>query len=191
MSEKNPFPVTEVPQNAVEFLGNQSLLEVYAPLVPILIGSEVCWVIKRRIFGAILANIAGKIIGVALIVPFLFIHEILHAAVLGVPTELFMVKVGLALIPMEATPKTRYIVSALAPFALLGCLPLAVWVFLPSKYVTASTALYFCAVCELVACTADIANAIRATIEIPRGSFVLSSGSKVYWFVKDEGNETR
>ena len=35
-------------------------------------------------------------------------------------------------------------------------------------------------------CTVAIANAIRAIREMPRGSFLQTSGLKVYWFTRED-----
>ena len=62
----------------------------------------------------------------------------------------------------------------------------AVWIFVPKKHATFSTALFVCGISMFGSCTVAIANAIRAIREMPRGSFLQTSGLKVYWFTRED-----
>lgn len=133
-------------------------------------------------------NTTGKLVGLALIVPLLMVHEFLHAVRYppNATVEVFIMKAGLALVSTEAISRIRYVMMVLSPCIVLGFLPVTAWIFVPKKHVTFSTALFVCGMSMFGGCTADTANAIRAIREMPRGSFLQTSGLKVYWFTREE-----
>ena len=138
LSQTNTYPLNEVPLNAVEFLDVQPKLSIVGMLVPIIIFIWGCFYIKTNFIGETKLNLTGYLTGFLLCIPFLAIHEFLHAICFprGSSFQIYYNNWGICAAPSTPLTKSRYICALLLPAVVLGVIPLLAWIFIPYKYVT-------------------------------------------------------
>ncbi|WBW96027.1 DUF3267 domain-containing protein [Oceanirhabdus sp. W0125-5] len=184
LTESNTFPTTEVPSNSVQFLEPKSKLESYIAIVPILFFAIGCFYVKSNFLGELKLNLHGFIIGLLLTIPFLIIHELLHAVLFPPKStvEIFYSTYGLSVVTCEPIPKLRYIFSLLLPALLLGVIPLLIWIFIPTNNATLNSLWFILCIGNLGSTTADLSNLFHALKEMPKGSVLQISGLKCYYY---------
>jgi hypothetical protein len=184
LNETNTFPENEIPINAVEFLGGQSKLEIFLMIVPIIIFIYGCVYIKSKFIGEYELNLLGYITGLLLCIPFLAVHEFLHAACFPQKSkiEIFYTNWGICIIPSTPLAKTRYICTLLLPAVTLGIIPLLIWTFIPYYYITFNSILFILSAGCLGSTVGDLCNLVHVIKEMPKGSVVMVSGLKCYYY---------
>lgn len=185
LTEKNSLPNTNVPNNSKILLEDEDLSwKDYIAIIPILIIGVLSFLFKDKYISVLEVNINGMLIGIALGVLFLVVHELIHGlfCTKNCQVNYYYSIYGITCYPLEHLSRNRYILMALAPLVFLGILPLLVWFFIPSKFTMINSILYSFMFINLSVTTVDIRNAVTALIKAPRDSFIKASGNKVYWF---------
>lgn len=186
LSESNTFPKNYVPNNAIEFLNSNNKIEPYLSVIPIIILVIGSLYIKRNFVQEFNINIKGLIIGAVLLVPFIIIHEFLHALCFpkDCPTEIFYSPAGVSLIPCYAISKQRYITALLAPAIILGIIPLAIWTFIPFGNITINSIFFLVSIGNLGAASIDLYNLSQVIKKMPKNSYMITSEANCYYFTK-------
>lgn len=185
LTEENSFPNIRIPEDSEILLGDEEMSwKDYIAIIPILIIGTLSFIIKDKYISVIEVSMTGFLIGLGLSILFLVVHELIHGlfCTKNCQVNYYYSIYGITCYPLKALNRNRYITMALAPFFLLGILPLVVWFFIPTKLVMTNSILYSLMFINLSATTVDIRNAITALIKAPKRSFIQASGSKVYWF---------
>ena len=117
LSENNTFPKNNLPANAIRFLNPKSQMEPYLGAIPILVLVIACILFKRNFIEEYALNIKGLIIGGILTIPFLIIHEFLHAICFEKDciAEIFWSPAGISIIPCNPISKRRYAITLIVP----------------------------------------------------------------------------
>ena len=184
LSESNNLPETKVPLNAIQFLEPKSKMGSYIPVIPIIIFIVSCVYIKYNFIGAFKINLTGYIIGLIMTIPFLAIHEILHAICFISKTgvKIFYSAYGLSIIPNEPITKLRYIVTLLFPACIIGIIPLLLWVFIPINNTMFSSICFILSAGNLGGTTTDFYNLVQVIKKMPKKSVMQVSGLKCYYY---------
>ncbi|MEQ8155176.1 MAG: DUF3267 domain-containing protein [Clostridiaceae bacterium] len=184
LSETNPFPTVEMPSNAVQFLEPKYKLESYIAVVPIIAFIAGCVYVRSHFIGEVKLNLPGYIIGFLLTVPFLTIHELLHAVCFptNAVVEIFYTNSGLGAFTSTPIPKSRYIFTLLFPAIILGIIPLLTWVFVPYYSITLNSIWFILSAGNLGGTIVDFYNLVHAIKEMPKGSVLQVSGLNCYYY---------
>lgn len=186
LSESNQFPKNSVPANSVKFLNSKSNIEPYLGVIPILILVIGAIVFKRTFVSEYTLNINGIVIGGLLIIPFLIIHEFLHAICFPKESvaEIFWSSVGISFIPCNPISKKRYAITLLVPFIILGVLPLLIWSFIQFNNVTLSSIIFILSIGNLGGTSNDLYNLYQVIKKMPKNSYMITSGINCYYYIK-------
>ncbi len=186
LDEENTFPKSKIPLNAVQFLEPKWKFECYIPIIPIIIFILCCVYIKTNFIEEFTLNIIGIIIGFFLIIPFLIIHEFLHAICLPQESEVqfFYSSAGFSTVTTSPIPKLRYIVTLIFPSLVLGIIPLLIWFVIPVKYSILNSSWFILSIGNLGGAVVDFYNLFHAIKDMPRGSIIQISGFKCYYYLK-------
>ena len=184
LTKDKGFPKADIPKNAKVFLGEESSWHIYIIVILILILGVVLLKIKLNYFDGLRMKRIGYLIGLALALVFLVVHELIHG--LSCPRDstvnYYYSIYGITCYPLDPMTRNRYIFMALAPAVILGFIPLIIWIFMPVKFVMINSILFTFSLSGLFGSTADIYNLLKALIKVPKESFIQAFGSKVYWF---------
>lgn len=184
LSEKNTFPKNEVPTNAVRFLNPKYQIEPYLGAIPIFIIIIACIFFKRNFIEEYTLNIKGYIIGGLLTIPFLIVHEFLHAICFpkeGI-AEVFWSPAGISLIPCSPISKRRYVIILIVPAIIIGLIPLLIWTFIPFNNITLSSILFILSCGNLGGTSIDLYNLYQVIKVLPKNSHMITSGTNCYYF---------
>lgn len=184
LSEKNSFPKNNIPINSVQFLNSKSKIKPYIAVISILIFIIAIIFFKRNFIDEFYLNIKGMLIGAILIIPFMIIHEFLHALCLPQKciAEIFFSPAGISIIPCSPISKLNYLITLLIPFFILGLIPLLIWTFISFNNVILSSIIFIVSIANLGACSNDLYNFIEALLKMPKNSFMITSGIKCYYY---------
>lgn len=184
LSEKNTFPKNNVPKNAIKFLNPKSQIEPYLGAIPILLLVFATVWFKRQFIAYFTLDIKGMIVGGILIIPFLIIHEFLHAICLpkvGV-AEMFWSSAGVSIIPCMPISKLRYTVTLMVPAIIIGFIPLLIWTFIPFTNITLSSVIFILSIGNLGGTSNDLYNLFQVIKVMPKGSHLITSETNCYYF---------
>ncbi len=184
LSEKNTLPKNNVPTNAVRFLNPKSQIEPYLGIIPILVLVFACIYFKRNFIAEYTLDIKGILIGGILIIPFLIIHEFLHAICFpkdGV-AEIFWAPAGISIIPCIPISKQKYTIALIVPAIIIGLIPLFIWTFIPFVNTTLSSTIFILSIGNLGGTSNDVYNLYQVIKVMPKNSFVISSETNCYYF---------
>ena len=184
LSEKNTFPKNNIPTNAVRFLNPKSQIEPYLGAIPILILVIACIFFKRNFIVEYTLNIKGLIIGGLLTIPFLIIHEFLHAICFKKDciAEIFWSPAGISIIPCKPMSKQRYVITLIVPSIIIGLIPLLIWTFIPFNNITLSTIIFILSIGNLGGTSNDLYNLYQVIKVMPKNSHMITSGTNCYYF---------
>jgi Protein of unknown function (DUF3267). len=186
LSEKNTFPKNNVPTNAVRFLNPKSQIEPYLGVIPILVLVIACIYFKRNFIIEFTLDIKGMIIGIILTMPFLIIHEFLHAICFprdGV-AEIFWSPAGISIIPCNPISKLRYTITLIVPAIIIGLIPLFIWTSVPFSNTTLSSIVFILSIGNLGGTSNDMYNLYQAIKVMPKNSYMITSKTNCYYFKK-------
>lgn len=183
------LPKANLPLNAVCFEEGDSIEEVISQAMrynyPLIFFILLMMVIKVLFFAPLGLSVAGFILGSFISLPFLLIHELIHALLLPKNEPIYVyqaLKKGvLFVLSIEAMTKRRFIVMSLMPMVLLGFLPLFYWLF--SNESLLSSSLFFFSVPMILGGVGDLYNVSNTFKQVPKGAFVQLSGFHSYWFL--------
>lgn len=132
---------------------------------------------ERIIFSRELLAV-GFLIGIALFP----LHEILHALCFptGSDVFLFYTRQGLGTTCTTPITRNRFIVINIIPSAILGMIPLLLYLIIPKGYTAFSTILFAVAFLHIGGSYADYVN-IAHLLRLPAKSFIQISGENIYW----------
>ncbi|MBZ9685568.1 metalloprotease family protein [Clostridium estertheticum] len=184
LSETNHFPQNNVPKNATQFLNSKSKIKPYTPVIPILILVFIAVYLKRNFIGQFNLDIKGIVIGLILTIPFLIIHEFLHAVCFtkDCTAEMFYSPVGVSIIPCVPISKLRYAITLVVPAIIIGLIPLLIWTFIPFANTTLNSIIFILSIGNLGGTTNDLYNLSQVIKEMPKGSFMITSGINCYYY---------
>lgn len=173
-----------MPKDAKVFLGEESSWYIYVIVIVILILASVLIKIKQNYIQGLQMNRIGYLIGFALTLPFLVIHELVHG--LSCPrncTVNYYYSIhGITCYPLDPMTRNRYVFMAIAPAVVLGFIPIIIWIFIPVKFVMFNSIMFAFSLGNLFGSVADLYNLLKALIKAPKESFIQASGENVYWF---------
>lgn len=184
LSEKNTFPKNNIPINAVRFLNPKYQVEPYLGAIPIFILVIACILFKRNFIIEYTLNIKGFIIGLLLTIPFLILHEFLHAICFpkeGI-VEVFWSPAGISLIPCIPISKRRYMITLIVPLIIIGLIPLLIWTFVPFNNITLSSIILILSSGNLGGASNDLYNLYQVIKVMPKNSYMITSGTNCYYF---------
>lgn len=186
LSETNSFPKNYVPKNATQFLNSKSKIMPYTPVIPIFILIFSAISIKRNFIEGFNLDLKGWAIGLILTIPFLIIHELLHAICLPKEcnAELFYSPAGISLVPCVPISKLRYAIVLITPAIVIGLIPLFIWTFIPITNITVSSIIFVVSAGNLGGTTIDLYNLSQVLKKMPKGSFLITSGTNCYYYQK-------
>lgn len=142
--------------------------------------------LKWFVFKSLGLSLLGFVIGSILSLPFLMVHELIHALLLPKNEPIYIyqaLKKGvLFVLSTEAMSKGRFIVMSLMPSLVLGVLPLISWLFLEKGLV--SSTVFFFSLPMLFGGIGDLYNVSNTLKQVPKGAYVKLSGIHSYWFFK-------
>lgn len=186
LSETNSFPENYIPNNATQFLNSNSKIIPYIPVIYIFIIIFIAMYIKRNFIGQFNLDIKGWVIGLILTIPFLIIHEFLHAVCFPkeCSAEVFYSPAGISIIPCVPISKLRYAITLAIPAITIGLIPLLAWVFIPFTNITVSSIIFIISIGNLGGTTNDLYNLSQVLKKMPKGSFMITSGTNCYYYQK-------
>lgn len=117
------------------------------------------------------------------------VHELLHAICFPNRSEIVMYYTmqGLGTSCTASVKRNRFILVNIFPSIVLGVIPLALFMVIPSSCVLAETILFAVSFLHLGAGYADYSNVLHL-MKIPPNAFVQISGEKIYWYLKEDDN---
>jgi len=117
------------------------------------------------------------------------VHELLHAICFTAESEVVMYYTMQGLGTSCTTPlkRNRFILVSLLPSIVLGIIPLALFLVIPSSYVLIETILFAVSFLHLGAGYADYSNFLHL-MKVPPNAFIQISGDKIYWYLKENDN---
>ncbi len=150
------------------------------PIILLLQG--ILFVKSRFLTGALLYR---RYLLVGLICGFLMapLHELLHAVCFpkGSAVYMFYTKYGLGTTCLSPIRKRRFVLVNIFPSAVLGVLPLIVFLFIPKELPVLNSILYGLSFVNIGASFGDYMNVIHAW-KIPKNAALQISGEKIYWY---------
>lgn len=184
MNEHNLFTFSDLPEDAKKLTSEKNAWAMYLLIIPVLIIAYIG--IRLRLLyvaGPMFAKWA-LLVGVILSLPFLVVHEFIHAVCCSKTPEIFLyvTPAGICLIPTSPLSKRRYIVMSMMPTVVLGICPFLIWLFAPGLNVQTGSILFGFALGSLSMCIGDIYNAIHAIIKMSSKSVLVTSGKDCYYF---------
>ena len=186
MNEQNLFSYPDLPGDARKLFSDKSAWAVYSLIIPVLIIAYIG--IRLRlpyVTGAMFSKWAA-LVGVVLSVPFLVVHEFIHAACCPKNSEIFLyvTAAGICLLPTCPLSKHRYLIMAMMPTVILGICPFLIWLLTPGLNVQIGSILFGFSLGSLSTCIGDIYNVILASAKMTAESVLVTSGKDCYYFEK-------
>lgn len=188
------LPQAQLPENAVKFDDVDTIEEMvqkstrYASPIGLLVGIVLAinWVILEN-FSLSFYFLGGLIFGGMLSLPFLIVHELLHAICFPRGAEVYFYqainKGVLFVTSIMPLSKNRFIVMSLLPLMLLGIVPLLSSFFIAGDFLNG---IVFCfSFLMLLGGIGDLFNVQNVLNKVPKGAMIQLSGLYGYWFYKD------
>lgn len=187
LTEENSFVYPDLPENAKPFFDSKSSWCMYLLIVPVLALAYIGIQIRLRYVDGVMFSRGALFCGVVLAIPFLFVHELLHALCCpkGSVVNMYWSTAGISLIPTCPIKKKRYIIMALLPTLVLGIVPLVVWLCITSMNVTLGSIIFAFSIGSLSMSIGDIFNVLVALKKMTRESLLVTSGTQSYIIDRD------
>jgi len=187
LTEDTAFVYPDLPENAKPFLDSKSSWYMYLLIVPILVLAYIGIQIRLRYVDGVMFSRGALFCGVALAIPFLCIHELLHALCCpkGSVVNMYWSTAGISLIPTCPIKKNRYIIMALLPTLVLGIVPIMAWLCIPTMNVTLGSIIFAFSIGSLSMSIGDIFNVLVALKKMAKESMLVTSGTQIYIVDKD------
>lgn len=186
LEEKN-IPTAEIPKNAQELGGESNLKKIQILalmyLIPIWILQGILIYTKTVMYPESAVSTRFQLISFVIILLTIIPHEILHAIYFpkNATVYLFTIKTGMAVMCTEPVTKRRFCVLLLFPCLVLGVIPLVVWLFLTDSFW--ANVLFNVGCGGLMVSIIDFYTLSIIRKEMPKGSYIISSGNSSYWYL--------
>lgn len=184
LTKDKGLPKPEIPKDAKVFLGEESSWHIYIIGIAIFILAFVLIKIKQSYIQGLQMKRIGYLIGFALALLFLVVHELIHG--LSCPRDCtvnyYYSIHGITCYPLDSMTRNRYVFMTIAPAVFLGFIPMIIWIFIPVKFVMLNSIMFTFSLGNLGVSAADLYNLLKALIKAPKESLIQASGAKVYWF---------
>lgn len=182
LTEENSFVYPDLPENAKPFFDSESNWRVYLLIIPVLALAYVGIQIRLRYVDGVMFSREALFCGVVLAIPFLLVHELLHALCCpkGSVVNMYWSTAGISVIPTCPIKKNRYIIMALLPTLALGIFPLLIWLCIPAMNVTLGSIIFAFSIGSLSMSIGDIFNVLVAMRKMTRVSLLVTSGTQSY-----------
>lgn len=182
LTQDNAFEYPNLPKNAKPLFHPGAAWSMYLLIIPVLaIAYAAIQLRLPRVEGVMFAR-PGLLIGVALALLFLVVHEFIHALCCpkGTTIYAYYTSAGISLIPTCKLHKAQYIFMALMPNIILGVLPLAVWIIFSEIGASLGSIMFSFSISCLGMGIGDLYNAILAIVKMPGNSHLVTSGLNCY-----------
>lgn len=115
--------------------------------------------------------------GWLLTIPFLIIHEFLHAICFQKDSiaEIFWSPAGISIIPCKPISKQRYTITLIVPSIVIELIPLLIWTFIPFNNITLSTIIFILSIGNLGGTSNDLYNLYQVIKVMPKNSHMITS----------------
>lgn len=184
LSEENAFVYPDLPEDAKPFSDSKSSWQMILLIAPVLVMAYIGIQIRLKYVDEIMFSRGALFCGVALAIPFLFIHELLHAICCprGSIVNVYWSTAGISLIPTCPIKKQRYIIMALLPTLVLGIIPFLIWLFIPAMDATIGSIIFAFSIGSLSMSIGDMFNVLIALKKMNHDSYLITSAMQVYIF---------
>lgn len=186
MDEHNLFTYPDLPGDAGKLISDKGAWMMYLLIIPIFIIAFIGIKLRLPYAAKPMFTKWALLAGLALSLPFLAAHELIHAVCCPKKTEIFLyvTSAGICLIPTGPLSRRRYIIMAMMPTVILGIFPFLVWLFHPGLNVRTGSILFGFSQGSLSRCIGDIYNVILASTKMTAESVLVTSGKDCYYFKK-------
>lgn len=184
MTKDNVFSYPDIPQSAKPlFSGNNAWL-TYVLIIPVLALAYLGIQIRRPFVTGMMFSKYGLLIGVAVSVFFLVIHELIHAVCCPTKAvvEIYFTAAGISAVPTCPMSKKRYLLVALMPTIVLAMLPFILWLCVPDMNVIIGSIIYGFAIGSLSMCIGDMYNVILVLLKMPSSAVLVVSNNNAFYF---------
>lgn len=184
LSEENAFVYPDLPEDAKPFSDSKSSWQMILLIAPVLVMAYIGIQIRLKYVDGIMFSRGALFCGVALAIPFLFVHELLHAICCprGSIVNVYWSTAGISLIPTCPIKKQRYIIMALLPTLVLGIIPFLIWLFIPAMDVTVGSIIFAFSIGSLSMSIGDMFNVLIAIKKMNHDSYLITSAMQIYIF---------
>lgn len=184
MNEQNLFVYPHLPPDAKKLSSDGGNWVMYLLIIPVLFIAYVGIKLRLSYTTGVMFTRWEPLAGVALALPFLIVHELIHAACCpkSAAIMVYMTAAGICLIPDSPLNKRNYIIMAVMPAIVLGICPFLAWLLTPEWSVSISSILFGFSLGGLSVCISDIYNAILAAIKMTPKSVLITSGKDCYYY---------
>lgn len=184
LSEENAFVYPDLPEDAKPFSDSKSSWQMILLIAPVLVMAYIGIQIRLKYVDEIMFSRGALFCGVALAIPFLFVHELLHAICCprGSIVNVYWSTAGVSLIPTCPIKKQRYIIMALLPTLVLGIMPFLIWLFIPAMDVTVGSIIFAFSIGSLSMSIGDMFNVLIAIKKMNHNSYLITSAMQIYFF---------
>jgi len=184
LTEGNAFVYPDLPEDAKSFSDSKSSWKMLLLIIPVLAMAYVGIQIRLKYVDGIMFSKGALFFGVALAIPFLFIHELLHAICCpkGSIVNMYWSTAGISLIPTCPIKKQRYIIMALLPTLILGIIPFLLWLFIPAIDAILGSVIFAFSIGSLSMSIGDIFNVLIALKKMNHNSYLITSAMQIYIF---------
>lgn len=184
LSEENAYVYPDLPEDAKPFSDSKSSWQMFLLIVPILVMAYIGIQIRLKYVDGIMFSRGALFCGVALAIPFLFVHELLHAICCpkGSIVNVYWSTAGISLIPACPIKKQRYIIMVLLPTLVLGVIPFLIWLLIPTMDVTIGSIIFAFSIGSLSMSIGDLSNVLAALKKMNRDSYLITSAVQIYIF---------
>ena len=185
------LPKADLPKNAVKFDEPETIegivQETRRYLIPLLVIIGDVIIFKWIFMQTLSLNFLGLALGLVLSLPFLVVHELLHAFSFPLKTEVYLyqaLKKGVLFVTSTAPlKKSRFIFMSLLPMVVLGLIPLFWWIFIQDGFY--SSLVLGLSVPMLLGGAGDLFNVVNALRQVPKNAFIQLSGINSYWYLEE------
>lgn len=186
LNEHNLFIYSDLPADAKKLFSDKNAWAAYLLIIPVLIIAYIGIRLRLPYVTGFMFTKWAVLAGVAISLPFLVVHELIHAICCPKTSEIFLyvTSAGICLIPTCPLSKHRYIMMAMMPTVILGICPFLVWLFHPELNVQTGSILFGFSIGSLSMCIGDIYNVILAAAKMTSQSVLVTSGKDCYYFKK-------
>lgn len=184
MNDRNRFVCDDLPPDAKKLFPEHGQWKMYLLILPILLMAYLAIIIRSTYAPGMMFSRVSLLIGVVLSLPFIAVHELIHAFCCpgGTIVYMYTVPLGLCMIPTQPLRKGRYLFMVLMPAVILGIIPFALWLCVPALSTAAGSILFGFALGSLSMSIGDIYNAILAMVKMTPDSLLITSGNDCYYF---------
>ena len=184
MNEQNLFVYPSLPPDAKKLSSDSGNWVMYLLVIPVLLIAYAGIKLRLSYTTGVMFTRWAPLAGVALALPFLIVHELIHAVCCprSITILAYITTAGLCLIPDSPLKKRDYIMMAVMPAIVLGICPFLIWLLIPELSVSISSILFGFSLGNLSVCIGDIYNTILAVIKMTPKSVLITSGKDCYYF---------